>query len=349
MLFVEALEGVEEIELVARELADVPLLFNWVEGGRTPPLPYERLAELGYALVIFPIGALLAATSAVQRYLAAVRRAGSPLPVLDELPGFDSFLDVIGLAEIGDLERRFADGAEAPAPAPRSAHPGVERPVADHRRRGQVGQLLVGETEHPAEDLPVVLAEQRRVAAQHGAGLREAPRRGELLVAAHEGMRQVHPEVAGQEVWVVEHGAGVEHPTGGDAGALQRLHGRLGVALPAPRIEHGIELVVAGAALRERESGQLVTSHEARQRRPLAVGPAGDHQPLLVAACAPLGRRRRGPIAPLGDEAGGAVAVVDRLLAPQRGGHERFAGHHRAGLALRHVDHAAPRRCAGAG
>ena len=115
MLFVEALEGVEEIELVARELADVPFLFNWVEGGRTPPLPYERLAELGYALVIFPIGALLAATAAVQRYLGAVRRAGSPLAVLDDLPGFDAFLDVIGLAEIGELERRFADGADQAA------------------------------------------------------------------------------------------------------------------------------------------------------------------------------------------------------------------------------------------
>ena len=121
MLFVEALEGVEEIELVARELADVPLLFNWVEGGRTPPLPYEQLAELGFALVIFPIGALLAATAAVQRYLAAVQRAGSPLPVLDELPGFDTFLDVIGLAEIGRLEQRYAprdDTAARPIPEP---------------------------------------------------------------------------------------------------------------------------------------------------------------------------------------------------------------------------------------
>jgi 2-methylisocitrate lyase-like PEP mutase family enzyme len=123
MLFVEALEGVEEIELVARELADVPLLFNWVEGGRTPPLPYERLAELGYALVIFPIGTLLAATAAVQRYLDAVRRAGSPLPVLDELPGFDAFLDVIGLAEIGELERRFADDAIAPTTTPVTTSP----------------------------------------------------------------------------------------------------------------------------------------------------------------------------------------------------------------------------------
>jgi carboxyvinyl-carboxyphosphonate phosphorylmutase len=120
MLFVEALEGVEEIELVARELADVPLLFNWVEGGRTPPLPYERLAELGFALVIFPIGALLTATAAVQHYLGAVRRAGSPLPVLDQLPGFDAFLDVIGLAEIGELEHRFADSA-APAATVASA------------------------------------------------------------------------------------------------------------------------------------------------------------------------------------------------------------------------------------
>lgn len=111
MLFVEALEGVEEIELVARELAGVPLLFNWVEGGRTPPLPYERLAELGYALVIFPIGTLLAATQAMQRELAALRRAGTPLPILDELPSFAEFLEVIGLPEVQALETRFGAGS----------------------------------------------------------------------------------------------------------------------------------------------------------------------------------------------------------------------------------------------
>ena len=40
-----------------------PLVFNWAEGGRTPPIPLARIAELGFALVLFPIGTLLAATA----------------------------------------------------------------------------------------------------------------------------------------------------------------------------------------------------------------------------------------------------------------------------------------------
>ncbi len=107
VLFVEALEGEAEIELVARELAGVPLLFNWAEGGRTPPLPFERLQELGYALVIMPISTLMAATKAMRATLAAIREAGTPLPALGDMTGFDEFLDLIGLPEVRTLESRF--------------------------------------------------------------------------------------------------------------------------------------------------------------------------------------------------------------------------------------------------
>jgi 2,3-dimethylmalate lyase len=107
MLFVEALESVEEIETVARELSGEPLVFNWAEGGKTPPLPHERLVELGFALVIMPITTLLAATRAMQSALAALRLAGTPLPVVDQLPAFDEFLDLIGLPELRALEARF--------------------------------------------------------------------------------------------------------------------------------------------------------------------------------------------------------------------------------------------------
>ena len=107
VLFVEALQSVDEIEVVARELAGTDLLFNWAEGGKTPPLPYERLAELGYALVLMPISTLLAATAAMRSVLASIRTAGTPLPVLDELPGFDEFLDLIGLPEVRRLEDRY--------------------------------------------------------------------------------------------------------------------------------------------------------------------------------------------------------------------------------------------------
>jgi carboxyvinyl-carboxyphosphonate phosphorylmutase len=107
LLFVEALQSVDEIEIVARELADEQLVFNWAEGGKTPPLPYERLAELGFALVIMPITTLLAATQAMQNALTELRRDGTPVTVVERLPAFDDFLDLIGLPEVRALENRF--------------------------------------------------------------------------------------------------------------------------------------------------------------------------------------------------------------------------------------------------
>jgi carboxyvinyl-carboxyphosphonate phosphorylmutase len=107
VLFVEAAESDKEIETVARELAGVPLLFNWAEGGKTPAVDYSRLRQLGFRIVIFPISTLLAATRAVHQVLADIRAAGTPLPVLDRLPGFGEFVDFIGLPEIQELERRF--------------------------------------------------------------------------------------------------------------------------------------------------------------------------------------------------------------------------------------------------
>jgi 2-methylisocitrate lyase-like PEP mutase family enzyme len=107
VLFVEAATSEGEIELVARELEGVPLLFNWAEGGKTPPVPYEQLRDLGYRIVIFPISNLLSATQAMRDALAEIRRAGTPIPILDRIPRFGEFLDFIGLAEISELEARF--------------------------------------------------------------------------------------------------------------------------------------------------------------------------------------------------------------------------------------------------
>jgi len=106
VLFVEAPTSEDDIARVASELRDVaPLVFNWAEGGRTPPIPLARIAELGFALVLFPIGTLLAATAGIQRLLASLRADG--VPEVGDLPTFDSFTDLIGLPEIRDLESRF--------------------------------------------------------------------------------------------------------------------------------------------------------------------------------------------------------------------------------------------------
>jgi 2,3-dimethylmalate lyase len=108
-LFVEAPTSEEDIARVAEELRAVaPLVFNWAEGGRTPPLSLERIGELGFSLVIYPIGTLLAATAGIRALLATLKSEGTPVSALPSLPTFGEFTDLIGLPEIQEMEQRFS-------------------------------------------------------------------------------------------------------------------------------------------------------------------------------------------------------------------------------------------------
>src|SRR3954451_22936934 len=64
MLFVEAPESEEEVAAVAEAFPDTPLLFNWVDGGRTPPLGLDRIRGLGFPLRFLPLSALLVTRAA---------------------------------------------------------------------------------------------------------------------------------------------------------------------------------------------------------------------------------------------------------------------------------------------
>lgn len=111
VLFVEAPESEHEIEAIAARLSGTPLLLNWAEGGKTPPLPLERIRVLGFRIVIFPVSLLLSATRAMRRAAARLYEAGTPLPLMPELPTFREFTDFIGLPEVHELERRFGAAA----------------------------------------------------------------------------------------------------------------------------------------------------------------------------------------------------------------------------------------------
>src|SRR5579864_1644971 len=116
VLFIEALTSEAEAEEAVRALPGVPLLFNWAEGGKTPPIGLDRLKELGYRIVIFPIGTLLAATGAMRRILREIARAGTPAAAMHELPTFAEFVDFIGLPEVHQAEQRYAVKPAAPGP-----------------------------------------------------------------------------------------------------------------------------------------------------------------------------------------------------------------------------------------
>jgi 2-methylisocitrate lyase-like PEP mutase family enzyme len=106
VLFIEAPTSEDDIARIAGELRGVaPLVFNWAEGGRTPPLPLRRITELGFSLVIYPIGTLLAATAGIRSLLASLQADG--VPSLAGLPAFDEFTGLVGLPEVQQLEQRF--------------------------------------------------------------------------------------------------------------------------------------------------------------------------------------------------------------------------------------------------
>lgn len=115
-LFIEALTSEQEIAAAAGAFPDVPLLFNWAEGGKTPPLSLDRLRQLGYRIVIFPISTLLAATAAMRRVLGEIAQAGTPAAALPGLPSFGEFCDFIGLPDVRAAEQRYA--ATGPLPQP---------------------------------------------------------------------------------------------------------------------------------------------------------------------------------------------------------------------------------------
>lgn len=112
ILFVEAPQNEDEVAQVARAFPNVPLLFNWAEGGKTPPMPLERLKELGYRIIIFPISALLTAAKAVREVLLEIKAEGTPRRIFSDGSSFREFNEMIGLGEIQELEKRFETNAE---------------------------------------------------------------------------------------------------------------------------------------------------------------------------------------------------------------------------------------------
>ncbi len=106
MIFVEALQSVQEVERIARQV-NAPLLINMFRGGKTPLIPADRLAEVGYRLMIVPSDLQRAALRAMQRAAREIREHGHTEAMSSEMASFTDREEVIGHADIEALQRRF--------------------------------------------------------------------------------------------------------------------------------------------------------------------------------------------------------------------------------------------------
>ena len=108
MLFVEAPTTVEQIEQVARAF-DTPLLFNYAPGGRSPLLPFARLRELGYAVILLPVDTLFVGVRAIQTFLRELQEGDAVLPLADRYIPFKEFNELIGVTEQMNLGQKYAE------------------------------------------------------------------------------------------------------------------------------------------------------------------------------------------------------------------------------------------------
>jgi 2-methylisocitrate lyase-like PEP mutase family enzyme len=109
MLFIEAPRDEAQVRRVAGAF-DTPLLYNYAPGGRSPLLPFSRLRELGYAIILLPIDALLVGVRAIADFLAEVKQRDDVLSLTDRYMPFGDFNRLIGAVEQMALADRYKDG-----------------------------------------------------------------------------------------------------------------------------------------------------------------------------------------------------------------------------------------------
>lgn len=106
LLFVEAPTSEAEIERLPAALGR-PLLFNYAPSGRSPLLPFRRLRDLGYAIILLPVDTLFVAVRAVETFLRDVRARDDVLPFGDRRISFDEFGELIGVGAQLTLGARY--------------------------------------------------------------------------------------------------------------------------------------------------------------------------------------------------------------------------------------------------
>ncbi len=106
VIFPEAPETLAEMKRYCKEI-DAPLMFNVVEGGKSPLLSVAELEEIGYKLVSFSNGVLRTGVKAMQAVLQEIKDKGSTKGFMDKMISFDERNEILGLAGIYKLEEKY--------------------------------------------------------------------------------------------------------------------------------------------------------------------------------------------------------------------------------------------------
>ncbi len=105
ILFVEAPRSETEMARLTSEAPGIHMA-NLVEGGATPVLHPDRLHELGYSFVAYPLTLMSAAMKAIQTSLAVMARRDHPA---DQLLEFADLRKAVGFDAYYEAEETYSD------------------------------------------------------------------------------------------------------------------------------------------------------------------------------------------------------------------------------------------------
>jgi methylisocitrate lyase len=108
-VFPEALESQEEFERFVKAV-DVPLVANMTEFGRSPLLPIDDLAQMGYAAVLYPVTLLRVAMKVVEASLAILSAEGIQSELIETMQTRQELYDLLGYDEFEERDRGYFTG-----------------------------------------------------------------------------------------------------------------------------------------------------------------------------------------------------------------------------------------------
>ena len=99
VLFVEALRNSEDAQRAVESLP-VPLLYNFVETGKSPLLSASDLENIGFKIVIFPASNLLLVTATIQKLMAELKEKGTTIGMMEQMVSLQECFELMGLSEM---------------------------------------------------------------------------------------------------------------------------------------------------------------------------------------------------------------------------------------------------------
>lgn len=106
LVFVDGIKKISEIEAVARHVPG-PKVVSIVDGNETVALDAKTLEQMGFAVVLYAMTALFAATKAVSDAFAILKRDGTPAKAAPLLATYAEFGDVVELPKFQQLDSDY--------------------------------------------------------------------------------------------------------------------------------------------------------------------------------------------------------------------------------------------------